>query len=119
MEFAASIPANVKLKGLTSKAVLKSALKSKLPPEIMHRKKMGFGVPLARWFREDLREYAHEILLDEKTLGRGYFKQEAVRRLLDEHVSAAEDHSQRIWVLLNLELWHRIYIDGQQQNTTP
>ena len=114
MEFAASIPAAVKLEGLTSKAVLKGALKGKLPPEILHRKKMGFGVPLARWFRQELKGYVHEILLSEKALGRGYFREEAVRRLLEEHVSAAEDHGQRIWALLNLELWHRIYIDGQK-----
>ena len=68
---------------------------------------MGFGVPLDHWFRNELKDYAREVLLDPQTLGRGYFRPEAVRRLLDEHQQGRFDHSDRLWALLVLELWHR------------
>ena len=68
---------------------------------------MGFGVPLDHWFRHELQGFAREVLLDPQTLGRGYFRPEAVRQLLDDHQARRFDHSQRLWALLVLELWHR------------
>jgi len=111
MEFAAALPATFKLHGLTTKYILKKAFSSLLPREILHRKKMGFGVPLNRWFRSELRPLAYDILLDSRCAGRGYFRPKAVQRLLDEHSSMRADHSYRIWALLILELWHRMFID--------
>jgi asparagine synthase (glutamine-hydrolysing) len=82
-----------------------------LPREVLYRKKMGFGVPISRWLRSDLKQPAYDILLDSRTIGRGYFKREAVQQLLDDHVSMRADHSYRLWALLWLELWHRMFVD--------
>jgi len=111
VEFACSLPSRWKLRGRKSKYILKDAFSSLLPAAIMRRKKMGFGVPIARWFREELREYLREVLLDRKSLSRGYFRPERVRELIEEHQSGIRDHSPRLWALLVLELWHREFID--------
>jgi asparagine synthase (glutamine-hydrolysing) len=112
MEFAASLPADLKLKGMETKHLLKQTLSDIVPQEILQRKKMGFGVPLDVWFRNDLKEMAYDVLLDQKSIERGYFRKEYVSRMLDDHVSKKYDHSYRIWALLFLELWHRMFIDG-------
>jgi len=111
MEFAASIPADLKLRGSQGKYILKKAFEPLLPREVLYRKKMGFGVPINRWLRTDLKQAAHDILLDGRSTGRGYFKREAVEQLLNEHVAMRADHSYRIWALLWLELWHRMFVD--------
>jgi len=112
MEFAAGIPPDLKLKGMTTKHILKKALANILPPEILRRGKMGFGVPIGRWLRHELKDLAHDILLDPKSVQRGYFDMGFVKKMLDEHVSGKVDHGYRIWALLNLELWHRMFIDS-------
>ena len=114
MEFAASIPANFKLRGMQTKYILKKAFVPLLPKNILSRKKMGFGVPLNKWFCHDLKQPAYDILLDKRTLERGYFKRNEVKKLLDEHVVLKEDNSYRIWALLWLELWHRMFIDKRE-----
>ncbi|KPJ58990.1 MAG: hypothetical protein AMJ42_02360 [Deltaproteobacteria bacterium DG_8] len=111
MEFAASLPSDLKLRGIENKYLLKHTLSEILPKDILRRKKMGFGVPLDVWFRSDLKEMAFDILLDKRCTEREYFKRESIQRLLDEHVSGHYDHSYRIWALLFLELWHRMFID--------
>jgi asparagine synthase (glutamine-hydrolysing) len=111
MEFVASIPSQLKLKGSKTKFVLKAAFKDFLPDSIFTRKKMGFGVPVSRWFRNELKEYVYEILLDPRTLDRGYFKREGVECLLNDHVKCRYDHSARIWALLFLEMWFRVFMD--------
>jgi asparagine synthase (glutamine-hydrolysing) len=115
MELAAGIPSQLKLKGRESKFILKKAFKYLLPDPILKRRKMGFGVPLSRWFRKELRNYAREILLDAKTLSRGYFRREGVERLLNEHIELRYDHSTRIWALLVLEIWFRIFVDKEEK----
>jgi len=112
MEFAASLPPNLKLRGMETKFLLKDTLSDIVPKEILQRKKMGFGVPLDVWFRNDLKEMAYDVLLDQKSIERGYFRKEYVSKMLDEHVSKQYDHSYRIWALLFLELWHKMFIDG-------
>jgi len=111
VEFAASLPVGLKLRGLTQKYLLKAVARPWLPPGILDRRKMGFGVPLHRWFREDLREMAYDVLLDRRARERGYFEPRAVRRLLDEHVAGSAHHHHRLWNLLMLEWWHRTWID--------
>jgi len=106
MEFAASLPVDLKLEGGNGKAILKSALRGVLPDEILDRPKMGFGVPLARWFREDLRFLPAEHLLDPGAATLGYLRRAEVERMVREHHSGVFDHSARIWALLQLELWH-------------
>jgi asparagine synthase (glutamine-hydrolysing) len=111
MEIAARLPASVKLHGLTTKHVFKNAMRAWLPDRILNREKMGFGVPIGDWFRGALREFPGEVLLDPRSLRRGFFREEAVRSLIDRHASGAEDNSNKIWALLQLELWLRTYID--------
>jgi len=112
IEFTAQIPAHLKLKGFTSKYILKKALRNILPREILHRGKMGFGLPIGEWFRRELKGYVQGILLHKRCIDRGYFEKGTVQRLLDEHISGKVDHGYRLWILLNLELWHQMFIDG-------
>jgi asparagine synthase (glutamine-hydrolysing) len=113
MEFCAAMPSNMKIKGMKLKYILKKALydSGALPEEILKRKKMGFGIPVDKWFRVDLKKYVYDILMSDKCLNRGYFKKDSVKKLLDEHVAAKANNGARIWSLLFLELWHREFID--------
>jgi asparagine synthase (glutamine-hydrolysing) len=74
---------------------------------------MGFGVPVSRWFKGELKDYMHEVLLDDRTSKRGFFKKESIERLLNEHLALRYDHSAKIWALLVLETWFRIFMDGE------
>ena len=112
MEFAASIPSNLKIKGNRLKYILKKALSKSLPEEILSRGKMGFGIPIDSWFRNDLKSYSYDVLMSDRCIKRNYFKKESIKKLLDDHSSAKSNHGARIWALLNLELWHRIFIDA-------
>jgi asparagine synthase (glutamine-hydrolysing) len=111
VEFAAALPSRLKLRGLTQKYLLKRAMRDVLPPAILRRPKMGFGVPIDHWFRHELREMAHDLLLDARGRQRGYFRAEEVTRYLDEHARGEAHHHARLWALLMLELWHRTFID--------
>ena len=112
MEFAATIPSDLKVRGRTKKYILKRALSDLLPEEILHRPKMGFGVPIDHWLRHELRELAYDTLLGPRCLGRGYFRPRAVQRLLDEHTHGRANWHYLLWTLLMLELWHQTYVDG-------
>ncbi len=107
MEFAASLPAHMKIRGGCKKYLLKKAFKHMLPPAVLSRRKMGFGVPIGAWFRGELAGFLKDTLLDQKSLKRGYFQPEAVRTLVKEHTLGKRDHSFRLWSLLMLEMWHR------------
>ncbi len=111
MELAASIPAELKLRGRQKKAILRDALRGWLPDAVLDRPKQGFSVPGAAWFRGELRGFARDVLLDPGTVARGYFRADAVERLLDRHAAGRADESPRIWALLMLELWHRECVD--------
>jgi len=111
MEFSASIPSALKLKGRSKKYIFKQAVRDLLPSAVIDRPKMGFGVPIDRWFRRELREMAYETLLSPRSLDRGLFRQEVVRRLLDEHVQGRAEWHSHLWSLLFLELWFQRFID--------
>lgn len=111
VEFAASLPPGMKLKGLTQKYLLKRAMRGVLPERILKRPKAGFGVPLESWLRGALRTLLIDTLLDPRTHARGYFRPAVVRRYVDEHLSGRAHHHARLWGLLMLELWHRTFID--------
>jgi asparagine synthase (glutamine-hydrolysing) len=113
MELVAGISPRLKLKGNVTKYILKETFKEFLPEAIFKRRKMGFGVPVSRWFRNELKDYIYEILLDPRTLNRGYFKKEGIERLLNDHIAARYDHSSKIWALLFLEMWFRVFIDKE------
>jgi asparagine synthase (glutamine-hydrolysing) len=111
MEFAASIPAAQKMTMTRTKTLLKSAMKDRLPGELLTRPKMGFGVPIDRWIRNELRDMCYDVLLSSEARGRGLFRPAAVRTLLDDHNAGRRANQYRIWALLCLELWCRMWID--------
>jgi asparagine synthase (glutamine-hydrolysing) len=111
IEFAASLPEHLKVRGRTTKYLLKKVLRELLPLENLTRGKMGFGLPIGHWFRGRMQPFLRETVLSERSLGRGLFRPEEVRRLVEEHARAARDHSHRLWTLLMLELWFQRFID--------
>lgn len=111
IEFAASLPEKYKLRGLTTKYLLKKVLKQLLPAENLTRRKMGFGVPIGHWFRGKLQPFLRETILSEAALKRGLFKPEAVKRLVELHTHSERDYSHQLWTLLMLELWFQRFID--------
>jgi len=111
VELMASFPADLKVRRMTSKYILKRKLKGFLPEEIISRKKMGFGIPVGRWFRKELKQFVNEILLDNASLSRGYFDPQAVMKMVEDHTSGRIDHTSRIWLLIILEMWHKIFVD--------
>ncbi len=117
VELAMTMPVSHKLRirGGRSKVVLKQAFRDLLPPQIRSRPKMGFGVPLDRWFRGALKEEIRTVLLDPIAIGRGLFRPEVVTTLIDEHVHGKRDHAYRLWTLLMLELWFRNHIDARSR----
>ena len=112
MEFAATIPAHLKVRGGEKKWILREALRGWLPDDILDRPKQGFSVPLSSWLRSDLQGWARDILLDPSSRDRGHFDPAAVRGLLDRHAAGADGDAKRIYALLMLELWHREYVDA-------
>jgi asparagine synthase (glutamine-hydrolysing) len=117
MELAASLPGSWKVSGRNTKKIFKQALRPWLPAHILGRPKQGFGVPVGSWFRNELRSLPGEILLDPTTLARGWFREQTVKRLLDDHKHGTRDNTNKIWALIQLELWLRTFIDTQ--TTTP
>ncbi|MDV2502443.1 MAG: asparagine synthase (glutamine-hydrolyzing) [bacterium] len=107
MELAAQMPASLKVKGRTTKVLLKRLLANELPPDLIHRPKAGFGIPIDAWFRKELGTYAREVVLDSESLQRGYFRRSSLEGLFDEHASGRANHGFKLWTLLMLELWHR------------
>jgi asparagine synthase (glutamine-hydrolysing) len=98
-------------RGVT-KALFKSAMEPYLPPELLYRPKMGFSPPVDQWIRNNLKELDFDTLLSETATERGLFHREYVQSLLDEHSGFVRDHHPRLWVLLMLELWFRMWIDA-------
>jgi len=109
-EFAARLPSSLKLRGTTTKYVLKRALDGFLPPRIASRPKQGFTPPTHHWFRGELGRFARDVLLSHKAVSRGYFRRAAIERLLDDHADGTAQHGERLWALVMLELWHQLYI---------
>jgi asparagine synthase (glutamine-hydrolysing) len=112
LELGVSLPDRLKVGGRRGKVALRRAFADALPPLVAARGKTGFGVPIARWFREDLRTLASDVLLGETARARGLFRPGAVARLLHEHVSGRADHAHRLWCLLMLELWQQEHLDA-------
>lgn len=113
VEQVAAIPGRVRLHGWRTKAVLREALHDLVPHEILTRRKMGFPVPLGRWLRGPFWPLVQELVLGPRALERKLFHPSALSRLALEHRAGARDHSVRLWLLVNLELWQRIFVDGE------
>ncbi len=111
IEFVATIPSSLKLREGVGKYILKRAMESHLPREILSRRKMGFGVPLARWFRKELKDFTMELLFDPRTRQRGIIRQDTVNALLHAHLNGRQDYSSQIWSFICFELWCRTWLD--------
>jgi asparagine synthase (glutamine-hydrolysing) len=120
IEFAASLPGERKLNGRGRKTILRDALRGWIPDRILDGPKRGFGLPMAGdWFRGELRDQTAELLTDSRAASRGYFRQPAVRTLLDRHHSGREDNSSKLWTLMMFELWHREFVDDPSPALNP
>jgi asparagine synthase (glutamine-hydrolysing) len=113
VELALAMPINrkIRVRHGRSKVVLKRAFSDLLPPSIKTRSKMGFGAPISRWFRKELKDELSEVLLDSVCLNRGIFRTAAIEKVVAEHLEGQQEHSHRLWALLMLELWLRQYLD--------
>ncbi|HEY8559750.1 MAG TPA: asparagine synthase (glutamine-hydrolyzing) [Pyrinomonadaceae bacterium] len=112
MEFSARMPDRLKLRGGTTKFVLREAMKDILPKEILKRGKMGFPVPVGRWFRHEYKHLVDEFVLSERALSRGIFNADFVRELAARH-QRGENHEERLWALLNFEIWQRTFMEKE------
>ncbi len=119
MEWAAGIPVAQKLAGGTLKSILKTAMEPLLPREVLYRPKMGFGVPIDHWLRTEMKDLAYDTLLSRASTQRGLFRPDYVRSILDEHCNGTRHHHTRLWALLMLELWFRMWIDPAQSPLHP
>lgn len=110
VEFIASLPANLKLRGLTTKYILKKAMKKRLPKGIANRPKKGFGIPVARWIKAELKELVLDMFSPTKIKKEGYFCPQYIESLLTDHFKGRKDNRKLIWTLLVFELWHQKYM---------
>jgi asparagine synthase (glutamine-hydrolysing) len=113
VEFAAGLPVNMKLRDLTTKYILRRAMKNRLPRQILTRKKMGFPVPVGQWLRGQFSHIVDEYVLGERAQQRGDFNREFVAELVARH-RAGENQTERLWSLINFEIWQRRFIDGEE-----
>ena len=113
VEFTCSLPERLKLRGGTTKYILREAMKGVLPEAILKRPKMGFPVPIAAWFRGPYRSVIDEYVLGERAASRGIFNPQVVRSIVERHQCGAENHDERLWALVNFEIWQRQFFDGE------
>lgn len=113
VEYAASIPSDLKLKGKNLKYILKKVASRYLPEELIYREKQGFGFPIAIWLRTELKAFLENLFSQSVFIELGIFNKDYVSKILAEHLSGKRDHNFRIWILLNLEIWYRIYFEQQ------
>jgi asparagine synthase (glutamine-hydrolysing) len=111
IEFAATLPEELKTRRFQTKSLLKKVAARLVPKEVIYRRKMGFGVPIGKWFREDLKDFVRSVLLSEKSLTRGIVKREIIEKYVNEHTNGERDHAFQLWTLLMLELWFQRFID--------
>ncbi len=114
VEFTASLPERLKLRGWTTKYILRQSMKGVLPEAILTRPKMGFPVPIGTWFRGPYSYFLDEYVLSSRTLERGIFEPDFVRDLVRRHQSGGENHDERLWALVNFEMWQRRFFDGDE-----
>ncbi|HBE81581.1 MAG TPA: asparagine synthase (glutamine-hydrolyzing) [Pyrinomonadaceae bacterium] len=111
IEFAASIPESIKMNRFETKSLLKKVAVRLVPKDVVYRKKMGFGVPIGKWFRSEMKNLVCDALLSSRSMRRGLVRPDVVTQYVKEHIDGKADHSFRIWTLLMLELWFQRFID--------
>jgi asparagine synthase (glutamine-hydrolysing) len=119
LEFAATVPSDMKYRAGTSKFLLKRYAERAAPTSAIYRPKMGFSLPLRAWLRGELRTVAEDLLVGEQSLARGYFEPAALRALWKRHQDGQRDHAHHIWALMALELWHRLFVDRGPTSEPP
>ena len=113
VEFTSTLPERLKLRGWTTKYILRKSMKDVLPEVILSRSKMGFPVPIGAWFRGAYSSVVDEYILSERAIERGIFDPDFVRDLVKRHQTGGENHSERLWTLVNFEIWQRQWFDGE------
>jgi asparagine synthase (glutamine-hydrolysing) len=119
IEFAATLPSDLKYRRGTSKYLLKRYAERRVPPSVIHRPKMGFSIPLAAWLRGELRPLAADLLLSDRALERGYFQPDAVRAMWSRHQEGRRNQAHHLWALMMLEMWHRLFVDQAPLASAP
>jgi asparagine synthase (glutamine-hydrolysing) len=110
------LPSRLKVRGWTTKAVLRAAVKDIVPKEILTRSKMGFPVPVGKWLRGPFWPVVEDFVLGPRALARNIFQPAMLKRIAEEHRSGAREHGDRLWLLINLEMWQRIFLDGEDRS---
>jgi asparagine synthase (glutamine-hydrolysing) len=118
VEFAAQIPASVQLRGASGKQILKKAMEDLLPHSIIYRPKLGFPTPWSDWLAGPRLDAIEHLLLEPRSVERGFFRPIAIKRLFEEHRARHRDHYDRIWRLLNFELWQRVCVEGESHEAS-
>jgi len=113
VEYVVSLPAEMKLRGWQTKAILREAVRDLIPPQIRTRRKMGFPVPVGRWLKERFAGLVEELVTGPRASSRGLFNADLVREIAGQHRSGRQPHGTRLWLLMNLEIWQRIFLDGE------
>jgi asparagine synthase (glutamine-hydrolysing) len=113
VEYLAKFPSNMKIKGRSLKYILRKYAAEHLPVEITKRHKQGFMFPIAHWFRKELYEFIKSTLLNSHFVNEGYFEKEYINKLIEDHRNSRVDNHSRIWMLINLEIWHQLYIENK------
>ena len=106
------MPADLKVRGKTLKYALRRVASRYVPANVVELPKQGFGFPIGQWLRQDLRAAVESRLLESRFVAAGVFRQEYVDRLVKENMTGVQDHSYRLWLLLGLEVWHELYLEG-------
>jgi len=110
MEFAASLPPQYKMKNFVKKYILKKALKDLIPGENLHRKKMGFGLPVGAWFRGEIRDFMRDTIISKSSFSKRYFKEGVLGKMIEDHLRKRKDYARQLWTLFMLELWHQRFV---------
>jgi asparagine synthase (glutamine-hydrolysing) len=111
IEFAASLPEGLKMRRFETKSLLKKVAARLVPREVIYRRKMGFGVPIGKWFRGEMKDFVRDTLLSPTALQRGIVRPGVIEKHVNEHINGDRDHSFQVWTLLMLELWFQRFID--------
>ena len=115
VEWATRVPARIQIRGSSGKWILKKAMEDLLPHSIIYRQKLGFPTPWSGWLGGTQLDTIERLLLESRSMDRGLLKRAAVEKLFREHRAQYRDHYDRIWRLLNLELWHRVCLEGESR----
>ena len=117
VEFLGRVPVGLKLRRFDTKHLLKRAMADVLPPGITGRRKKGFGIPIAQWFKRELRDALEDELSERRLRDQGIFEPSEVQRLLSEHMAGRRDHRKQLWTLFVFQLWHRRWVEHAETTT--